>query len=243
MGRVRADLLLVARGLARSRAQAKAAIAAGTVTAEGRPVSAPSDLLDEDAALAFTPAFPWVSRGGVKLAHALDAFGIDPRDKVALDIGAATGGFSHVLLTRGARRVYAVDVGHGQFDPALAADSRMVVLEGQDARALTRAEIGTPPELIVCDASFIGAEKVLAAPLSLAAPVCDLVALIKPQFQSGPRRKAAIPENEARRLAEETAALLSGQSGFRAMNLIDSPLPGGAGAMEFLFQARRTSEG
>lgn len=241
MGRVRADLLLVTRGLARSRAQAKAAIEAGTVTADGRPVSAASDLLDEDAALAFAPAFPWVSRGGVKLAHALDVFGVDPKDKVALDVGAATGGFSHVLLTRGVARVYAVDVGHGQFDPALATDPRVVLLEGQDARTLTRAQIDTPPDLIVCDASFIGAEKVLVTPLSLAAPSCDLVALIKPQFQSGPRRKAAIPQEEARRLAEETAGLLSGQTGFRAVNLTDSPLFGGAGAVEFLFHARRTS--
>jgi 23S rRNA (cytidine1920-2'-O)/16S rRNA (cytidine1409-2'-O)-methyltransferase len=240
MGRVRADLLLVTRGLARSRAQAKAAIEAGAVTAGGRAVAAASDLLDEDTPIAFAPAFPWVSRGGVKLAHALEHFGIDPNGKIALDVGAATGGFSHVLLTRGAARVYAVDVGHGQFDQRLAADPRVVLLEGRDARTLTRDQIDTPPDLIVCDASFIGAEKVLTTPLSLAAPACDLVVLIKPQFQSGPRRKAAIPQEEARRLADETAGLISGQAGFRAVNLTDSPLVGGAGAVEFLFHARRT---
>ena len=196
-------------------------------------------MVDESAEIAFAAAHPWVSRGGVKLAHALEAFGVDPAGRICLDVGAATGGFTHVLIARGAARVYAVDVGHDQFDAELAKDARIVVLEGQDARTLTRALIPEAPALIVCDASFIGAEKVLATPLSLAAPAADIVALIKPQFESGPRAKERLEKSEARRLAEETAGRLGELSGFRAEYLIESPLAGGAGAVEFLFHARR----
>ncbi|MEJ0023589.1 MAG: TlyA family RNA methyltransferase [Alphaproteobacteria bacterium] len=241
MTRRRADVLLVARGLARSRAQAQAAIEAGGVTAAGRPVTKASELIAEDSALDFAPAHQWVSRGGVKLEAALDLFGVDCAGKIALDVGAATGGFTHVLLTRGAALVFAVDVGRDQFDAALAADPRVVVLEGQDARTLTRAEIPTPPQIVVCDASFIGAEKVLARPLELAADEADLIVLIKPQFESGPRRKERLDENEARRLAEETAGRLDGLSGFRAGKIAESPLLGGAGAREFLLHARRSA--
>jgi 23S rRNA (cytidine1920-2'-O)/16S rRNA (cytidine1409-2'-O)-methyltransferase len=240
MARVRADLLLVARGLVRSRAQAQAAIEAGGVSAAGKAVTRASVLLDDDTTLDFAPAHQWVSRGGVKLEAALDLFGVNVAGKVALDVGAATGGFTHVLLTRGAALVFAVDVGRNQFDAALAADPRVVVLEGQDARTLTRAEIPTPPQLVVCDASFIGAEKVLARPLELAAADAELIVLIKPQFESGPRRKAMIEQEEARRLAEETAGRLDGLSGFRAGKVAESPLLGGAGAREFLLHARRT---
>jgi 23S rRNA (cytidine1920-2'-O)/16S rRNA (cytidine1409-2'-O)-methyltransferase len=239
MARIRADLLLVARGLARSRAQAQAAIEAGGVSAAGRAVTKPADLLEEDAAIAFAPAHPWVSRGGVKLAAALDLFAVDVASKVALDVGAATGGFTEVLLTRGAACVFAVDVGRGQFDAALARDPRVVVLEGKDARTLTTVEIFTPPQIVVCDASFIGAEKVLARPLELAAPAADLIVLIKPQFESGPRDKALLSQDEARRLAEETAGRLNGLCGFRAEGFAESPIFGGAGAHEFLFHARR----
>ncbi len=239
MVRIRADLLLVARGLARSRAQAQAAIEAGGVIAAGRAVTKPADLLDEDAPIAFAPAHPWVSRGGVKLAAALDVFAVEVSGKVALDVGAAAGGFTEVLLTRGAARVFAVDVGRGQFDAALARDPRVVVLEGQDARTLTGAQISTPPQIVVCDASFIGAEKVLARPLELAAPSADLIVLIKPQFESGPRGKALLTQEEARRLAEETAGRLNGLCGFRAEDFAESPLLGGAGAREFLFHAHR----
>lgn len=239
MSRLRADLLLVARGLARSRAQAQAAIEAGGVTASGRTITKASEMLAEDATLAFTPAHQWVSRGGVKLEAALDLFGVDVAGKTALDVGAATGGFTQVLLVRGAARVFAVDVGRGQFDAQLATDARVAVLEGQDARTLTRAEISTPPQLVVCDASFIGAEKVLARPLELAAPEAEAIVLIKPQFESGPRRKALIGQEEARRLAEETAGSLDGLSGFRAVEFAESPILGGAGAREFLLHARR----
>ncbi|HWA23298.1 MAG TPA: TlyA family RNA methyltransferase [Caulobacterales bacterium] len=227
MARLRADLLLVARGLARSRAQAQAAIEAGGVTAAGRTIAKASEMVPEDAALEFAPAHQWVSRGGVKLEAALDRFGVDVAGKIALDVGAATGGFTQVLLARGAARVFAVDVGRGQFDAALAADPRVVVLEGQDARTLTQAEITTPPQIIVCDASFIGAEKVLARPLELAAAQAELTVLIKPQFESGPRRKALIEQEEARHLAEETAGRLDGLNGFRAVQFAESPLLGG----------------
>jgi len=168
MARVRADLLVVARGLAESRAKARAAIEAGGVLANGAVVMKASDLLDEDALLDVTPPHPWVSRGGVKLAAALDAFGIDPTGRVCLDVGASTGGFTHVLITRGAARVYAVDVGRDQLHPKLRGDARVTSLEQTDARTLTRALIPEPPTLIVCDASFIGATKVLAVPMSLA---------------------------------------------------------------------------
>jgi 23S rRNA (cytidine1920-2'-O)/16S rRNA (cytidine1409-2'-O)-methyltransferase len=237
--RKRADLLLVERGFARSRAQARQAIEAGHVRVDGRVLDKPAEALAEDCEIVFAPAHPWVSRGGVKLAHALDAFGVDPAGKVALDVGAATGGFTQVLRARRAARVYAVDVGTGQFDAKLAADLAIVVREGLDARDLTRTDIPEPIELIVCDVSFIGAEKALAVPLSLAADAADLIVLIKPQFQSGPRRKEKLDQSEARRLGEETAGLLDGLSGFRAVNLIESPIPGGAGALEFLFHARR----
>jgi 23S rRNA (cytidine1920-2'-O)/16S rRNA (cytidine1409-2'-O)-methyltransferase len=241
MARLRADLLLVKRGLARSRAQAQAAIEAGQVTAGGSKVAKPSDMFNEDDPLEFAPAHKWASRGGVKLAHALEVFGVEPAGRIALDVGASSGGFSDVLLTRGAAQIYAVDVGQGQFDARLAADPRVVLMESQDARTLTRAHLPVPPDLVVCDASFIGAEKVLATPLTLAAAAADLIVLIKPQFESGPRAKAKLDEKQARRLGEETAGRLDGLAGFRAVNLIDSPLFGGAGAMEFLLHARRQS--
>jgi len=173
MARLRADLLLVARGLVESRAKARAAIEAGGARADGRVIAKPSDLIEEDAALDVAPPHPWVSRAGVKLAHALDAFGVDPAGRVCLDVGASTGGFTHVLRARGAQNVYAVDVGQGQLHATLRGDPGVVNLERTDARVLTAALIAEPPSLIVCDASFIGAAKVLAAPLALAAPRAD----------------------------------------------------------------------
>ena len=214
MSRMRADLLLVARGLAESRAKARAAIEAGGVSADGAPVVRPSDLLREDAALEVTPPHPWVSRGGVKLVAALDAFGIDPSGGVCLDVGASTGGFTHVLLARGAARVYAVDVGSGQLHASLRADARVVSLERSDARALTRELIPDAPSLVVCDASFIGAAKVLATPLSLASAHADLVVLIKPQFEAGPGRGGVLVEADARAVASAALATLDGLEGF-----------------------------
>src|SRR5262249_38902552 len=154
-------------------AKARAAIEAGGVQADGVVVQKPSDLISEDAMLTVTAPYPWVSRGGVKLAHALDAFEVDPRGRVCLDIGTSTGGFTHVLISRGAARIYAVDVGQAQLHASLRLDPRVLSLERQDARALTRKEIGEAPSLIVCDVSFIGAAKALGAPLSLAAADAD----------------------------------------------------------------------
>lgn len=239
MARIRADLLLVARGLVESRAKARAAIEAGGVVADGAVVAKPSDLLSEEAALDVTPPHPWVSRGGVKLAAALDAFGIDPRGRVCLDVGASTGGFTDVLRTRGAAKVYAVDVGSGQLHAKLRSDPSVISLEKTDARALTRSMIPDMPSLIVCDVSFIGAAKALAVPLSLAAEHADLVALIKPQFEAGPHKNAVLDEATAREAAAQTIAALDGVEGFRTVAVIDSPIRGGDGNLELVLHARR----
>ncbi|HRP12608.1 MAG TPA: TlyA family RNA methyltransferase [Terricaulis sp.] len=239
MARQRADLLLVARGLVESRAKARAAIEAGGVRANGVAVAKPSDLIDESAELDVAPPHPWVSRAGVKLAHALEMFGVDPSARVCLDVGASTGGFTHVLLTRGAARVYAVDVGHGQLHATLRADPRVVNLERTDARALTPALFAEPPSLIVCDASFIGAAKVLAPALKLAAPHADLITLIKPQFEVGPHKNAILPEAEARAAAAAAIEALEGLAGFARVTVTDSPIRGGDGNLELLLHARR----
>lgn len=239
MTRMRADLLLVARGLAESRAKARAAIEAGGVTANGAPVDKPADLIAEDAALELVPPHPWVSRGGVKLAAALDAFAVDPTGRICLDVGASTGGFTHVLLSRGAAKVYAVDVGQGQLRASLRDDPRVVNLERTDARTLTRALIAEAPSLIVCDASFIGAAKVLATPLSLATKHADLVTLIKPQFETGPGHGGLPTEDVARAAAQIAIDALNGLHGFRITNVIDSPIRGGEGNLELLAHATK----
>lgn len=240
--RRRADLVLVERGVVETRAKAQEAIAAGGVTADGVKVTKASDLIDEKAVLELVRPHPWASRGGLKLAHALDVFGVDPAGLVALDVGASTGGFTDVLLTRGARRVYAVDVGRGQLHPKFKDEPRVVSLEGVDARTLTRHEIADPPDLVVCDASFIGLLKVLPKPLELAAPQARLIALVKPQFEAGPGRKGkdgVLDETLARRVAEATAEALDGLLGFRVAELVTSPVKGGDGNREFLLLARR----
>lgn len=239
MSRIRADVLLVARGLAESRTKARVAIEAGGVTADGARVEKPSDLIEERAALELTPPHPWVSRGGVKLAHALDVFGVDPAGRVCLDVGASTGGFTQVLLSRGAVRVYAVDVGYGQLHASLQSDPRVVSLERTDARTLTRDQLPEAPTLIVCDVSFIGAAKALATPLALAAEETDLIALIKPQFEAGPGKGGVLAEPEARAAAEVAIAALDGAAGFRVVAQTDSPIRGGDGNLELLIHARR----
>jgi 23S rRNA (cytidine1920-2'-O)/16S rRNA (cytidine1409-2'-O)-methyltransferase len=180
-----------------------------------------------------------VSRGGVKLAHALDVFGVDPAGRVCLDVGASTGGFTQVLLARGATRVYAVDVGQGQLHASLLRDPRVVSLERTDARTLTRDLIPETPSLIVCDVSFIGAAKALATPLSLAAERTDLIALIKPQFEAGPGKGGVLTETEARAAAAETIQALDGEAGFNVVAQTDSPIRGGDGNLEMLIHARR----
>ena len=241
MARIRADLLLVARGLAESRAKARAAIEAGGVRANGVLVRSAADMIEEEAAIEATPAHAWVSRGGVKLAHALDVFSVDPAGRVCMDVGASTGGFTHVLLQRGAAHVYAVDVGTAQLHASLRDDPRVTNLERTDARKLSRTLIPEAPSLIVCDASFIGAAKVLLVPMSLAAAHADLIVLIKPQFEAGPNagKRGVLNEGAARDAAQATMIALDGVEHFKVVRMIDSPIAGGDGNLELLLHARR----
>ena len=240
MARKRLDVLLVERGLFESRSKARAAVEAGGVTVDGRPSLKPSDLVDEVAALAAEPAFPWVGRGGLKLDHALTLWPVAVQGRAVLDVGASTGGFTEVCLGRGARRVYAVDVGRGQLHPRLAADPRVIGLQATDARSLDRALIPEPIELIVCDASFIGLAKVLPAALGLAAPGADLVALVKPQFEVGPEHvgRGGLVKDEAvrQRALADVRAFLEGL-GWNVRESADSPVTGGDGNREFLLWA------
>jgi 23S rRNA (cytidine1920-2'-O)/16S rRNA (cytidine1409-2'-O)-methyltransferase len=242
----RADVLLVERGLFESRAKARAAIEAGRVLADGRPVARASDLIAIEAQIAAEAAHPWVGRGALKLVHALDLWPIVVTGRVVLDVGASTGGFTEVCLARGAARVYAVDVGRGQLHPRLAADPRVVSLEGVDARRLDAERIPEPPDLVVCDASFIGLSKVLPVPLSLAAAGADLVALVKPQFEAGPGRvgKGGLVKDRAIRAAalDGAKAFLQG-SGWRVMGEADSPIAGGEGNAEYLVWAKKSAGG
>src|SRR6266571_3269966 len=183
----RADRLLVERGLFESRAKAQAAIAAGLVTADAAPVRKPSDEIAVDAALRAEPAFAWVSRGGVKLSAALDHFGIDVAARVCLDVGASTGGFCDVLLARGARRVYAVDVGTGQLHSSLRGRTEIVSMEATDIRALDPTGLAERPDFVVVDTSFISLKLVLPAAFALAWTPGHLLALIKPQFEADRR--------------------------------------------------------
>jgi 23S rRNA (cytidine1920-2'-O)/16S rRNA (cytidine1409-2'-O)-methyltransferase len=239
--RKRADVLLVERGLFASRARAQEAIAAGLVSADGECVRKASQTLPPDAEIVAPPAHPWASRGGLKLDAALDAFGLSPEGLACLDIGASTGGFTDVLLARGARAVVAVDVGHGQFAPRLAADPRVRLLEGRDARTLTSADLGEPPGAIVCDVSFISQRLVLPAALPLAAPGAWLATLVKPQFEVGPARLAKGLVKDEAALAEACDAVRAAVSalGWTPLGLIPSPILGGEGAREFLLAARR----
>ena len=238
--RKRADLVLVERGFFASRARAQEAIAAGLVKADGALVRKASEAIAEDVDIEAESPHPWASRGGVKLAAALDAFGLDPAGLACLDIGASTGGFTDVLLTRGAASVVCVDVGHGQLDARLRADPRVKSLEGTDARRLTAADVGAPVGALVCDVSFISQRLVLPHVLPLAAPGAFLVTLVKPQFEVG-------RENLVKGVVKDPLALVrAGQGvreavearGWRSLGLIDSPIPGGDGAREFLYAAR-----
>jgi len=242
MARVRADVALVERGLAESRAKAQALILAGLVYTDTKRIDKAGDLLAEDAPLAVKGQdHPWVSRGGLKLVKGLDVFGIDPTGLTAVDVGASTGGFTDVLLTRGAARVYAVDVGHGQLAWKLRTDSRVVVLEKTNARHLTTAEIPDPVDLVVCDASFIGLEVVLPAALGLVVPGGRLVALIKPQFEVGKGRVGkggVVREPELHQeVCDRIRAWLDGLEGWRVLDVTESPITGPEGNKEFLIGA------
>jgi len=240
----RADQLLVERGLAESRARAQSLILAGLVFLGERRIDKPGETLAPDVGLEVRGRdHPWVSRGGIKLAHALDHFAIDPAGWIALDIGASTGGFTDVLLIRGAGRVYAVDVGHGQLAWKLRQDPRVVVYERTNARTLGRARVPEPVDIITCDASFIGLATVLPAPLALAAERASLVALIKPQFEAGPKDvgKGGVVRDPAihRAVCERAAVWISAQDGWHVVGIVESPIRGPEGNREFLLYARR----
>ncbi|MEM6946987.1 MAG: TlyA family RNA methyltransferase [Pseudomonadota bacterium] len=243
MTKIRADKLLIDRGVFASRAAARAAIEAGSVRADGRRVTKPSERLDLEANLEAQPAHPYVSRGGVKLAHAFARWpGLDVEGAACLDLGASTGGFTDVLLMQGAARVTAVDVGTGQLHARLAGDRRVHALEQTDARNLTAAQIEAP-DLIVCDVSFIALEKLLAPVLAQLGPStrCALVLLFKPQFQVGRVHvgRGGIVRDQAASAAAEArfAAWLAGQ-GWPSQDWADSPITGGDGNAERLVWAR-----
>ncbi|MBB3889680.1 23S rRNA (cytidine1920-2'-O)/16S rRNA (cytidine1409-2'-O)-methyltransferase [Phenylobacterium haematophilum] len=242
MGKKRADVVLVERGLFDSRAKARAAIEAGGVSVAGRVLSKPSELIEADADIAAVAAHPYVGRGALKLVHALDLWPVQVQGRTVVDVGASTGGFTEVCLLRGAARVYAVDVGRGQLHAKLAGDPRVVGLEGVDARTLDPQLIPVAPDLIVTDVSFIGLAKALPAALALAAGGADLVALVKPQFEVGPEHvgKGGLVKDEAarRRALDEVAAFLSA-SRWAVREVADSPIAGGDGNLEYLLWAQR----
>ena len=236
----RADKLLVSLGLFESRAAARAAIDASNVTAGGALVRKPSQILSSEDNITAAPAHPYVSRGGLKLAHGLDVFGVNPEGRHCLDIGASTGGFTDVLLRAGACHVVAVDVGRGQFHASLAMDERVTSLEAQDARTLTPQMLSNAPSLLVCDASFIALEKLLAVPLSLAADRAEFVGLFKPQFQVGRdhigKGGLVTDQNVTERAANAFADWMK-EHGWPITAWTESPITGGDGNAERLFHA------
>lgn len=238
----RLDVLMVERGLAETRAKAQALILAGTVWSGDKKLDKAGVAMAEDTPLELRGRdHPWVSRGGIKLAHALEHFAIDATGAVALDLGASTGGFTDVLLSKGAARVYAVDVGHGQLAWKLRQDPRVVVLERLNARYLTAGQVPEPPDIVVCDASFIGLETVLPAALALAKPQAKLVALIKPQFEVGAERvgKGGVVRDPAlhREVCDRIVAWLNAR-GWTVVGVVESPIRGPEGNVEFLVYAR-----
>ena len=241
--KARIDQLLVERGLAASRARAQALVLAGLVFAGEVKLAKPGQTLPADAPLEVRGRdHPWVSRGGIKLAHALDHFALDPAGVVAMDIGSSTGGFTDVLLTRGAAHVFAVDSGTNQLAWKLRQDPRVTVLEQLSARLLTPEHLTQPCNWVVCDASFIALAKVLDVPLRLAAPACQLVALIKPQFEVGRGEvgKGGVVRDPAlhARVCDEVQAWLEGL-GWRVQGIAQSPITGPEGNVEFLIAAQR----
>jgi 23S rRNA (cytidine1920-2'-O)/16S rRNA (cytidine1409-2'-O)-methyltransferase len=241
MTKQRADQLLVSRGLAESRSRAQALIMAGVVFSGERKLAKAGDMLAEDAALEVRGKdHPWVSRGGIKLAHGLEHFGFDVAGAVALDVGSSTGGFTDVLLSRGASKVYAVDVGTNQLAWKLRQDPRVVVHEQTNARHLDSSIIPEPVDVVVCDASFISLAKVLEAPLKLAKAGAKLVALIKPQFEAGREEvgKGGVVRDPAvhERVCGEARAWVQSQ-GWSVIGVTPSPITGPEGNIEFLLGA------
>ncbi len=243
MAKVRVDQLLVSRGLVESRTRAQALIMAGAVFSGERKFAKAGEMLAEDAPLEVRGKdHPWVSRGGIKLDHGLTHFGFDATDAVALDVGSSTGGFTDVLLSRGAAKVYAVDVGTNQLAWKLRQNPRVVVLEQTNARTLDATIIPEPVDIVVCDASFIGLAKVLEAPLKLAKPGATLVAPIKPQFEAGREEvgKGGVVRDPAvhERVCTEAKAWVESR-GWAVLGVTPSPITGPEGNVEFLLGAEK----
>jgi len=240
---MRLDAYLVSIGSFPSRARAQAAITAGRVSVDGVVAARPSLAIRSSSVVAVTgDAHDYVSRGGVKLAAALDAFAIDPLGKICLDVGASTGGFSDVLLRRGAGKIYAVDVGHGQLHAEIASNPRIVSLEKTDARDLSSRLVGDLIDLIVCDVSFISLKRALPPALELAAPGARLVALVKPQFEVGRTRVGKggiVAAADADGAAIDLREWMAARPGWRLIGTIASPITGGDGNREFLLGAIR----
>jgi 23S rRNA (cytidine1920-2'-O)/16S rRNA (cytidine1409-2'-O)-methyltransferase len=239
--RKRVDLLLVERGLFESRARARAAIEAGRVVANDRPILKPSEVIPADAVLLAEPAHPYVSRGGVKLADALERYPFDVEGHVCLDVGASTGGFTEVLLANGAAVVFAVDVGRDQLHPSLHGNPRIVSMEATDIRKFEGKRLPARPDIVVIDVSFISLKIVLPVALSLAAAPMHLLALIKPQFEApGEHGKGGIIRDDAvhGRVCDDIAAFAAAQ-GCTDIRLFPSAIKGGDGNSEFFLGARR----
>ncbi len=240
--KIRLDQLVTERGWAESRSRAQAVIMAGMVFSGTRRLDKPGQLVDPGAEFSLKGSdHPWVSRGGLKLVEGLDRFDVDPAGLTCLDVGASTGGFTDVLLNRGAAKVYAIDVGHGQLAWKLRQDPRVVVMERTNARYLTPEAIGEPIGLIVCDASFIGLRTVLPAPMSLAAPGARLIALIKPQFEVGKENvgKGGVVRDPTlhQEVCNTIATWMSGLDGWTVIGITASPILGPEGNKEFLLAA------
>ena len=241
MGRIRADQLLVSRGLAESRTRAQALIMAGAVFSGERKLAKAGDMLAEDTPLEVRGKdHPWVSRGGIKLDHGVAHFGFDVTGAVALDVGSSTGGFTDVLLSRGAKKVYAVDVGTNQLAWKLRQDPRVIVHEQTNARGLDDSIVPEPVDIVVCDASFISLAKVLEAALKLAKPRAKLVALVKPQFEAGRDEvgKGGVVRDPAvhERVCGAASDWVQAQ-GWQVVGITESPITGPEGNIEFLLGA------
>jgi 23S rRNA (cytidine1920-2'-O)/16S rRNA (cytidine1409-2'-O)-methyltransferase len=239
----RADIFLVEHGYAASRAEAQEAIAAGKVFDGGRRVIKPSQQLNETSRIKYSRAHPFVSRGALKLAGALNHFDLSPHGLVVLDLGASTGGFSEVLLARGAMKVFAVDVGHGQLHPKIAKDPRVIALEGLNARELSDKQIATPPQAIVADVSFISLKLALPNALAMAAPGAWLVALVKPQFEVGKKfvgKGGIVKDAEVRiRALADIGFWIQREQHWKLIGFMDSPVTGGDGNHEFFIAAQK----
>ena len=238
----RADLFLVKHGHAASREEAQAAIRAGLVKAGGQTVAKPAQMLRDGVEIEYRPAHPYVSRGGLKLVAALDRVGLSPADRVCLDVGSSTGGFTQVLLERGAARVYCVDVGHDQLDAKLLGTGRVVLLEGVNARHLGHSQIPEAPAVITADLSFISLRQAMGPALSLAAPGAWAVLLVKPQFEVGPDavpRGGVLRDEAVQHSALADVTQWAFAQGWDEIGAMESPITGKEGNREFLLAIRK----